>query len=230
MKKIYGVLIGLLSISLLVSCGNKDVEDQVVEEEVVESIEYSNLVDNDAKEELIEEMKKVNISEDNINEFIERVNDYNKTVDYISLVEKGFKKSEGYEIDYDIIEMDELWQKEKGMFIGNNCRMTTLDLMDDIIEIENIDTGNIDNLFMDIDAIENDPSRDINDEKYDRFKTLYGQVKTENTKDQDVHIKNKGTTEYIIILQRSVILLVTALPAFIIASIGITFAYNGNMK
>ena len=40
---------------------------------------------------------EVNISEDNINEFIERVNDYNKTVDYISLVEKGFKKSEGYD-------------------------------------------------------------------------------------------------------------------------------------
>ena len=116
--------------------------------------------------------------------------DYTKALlDYNEVIEKNglnarFEEKE--QPEYDVEKIAKLWSAKKGEFIGTNCRLNSFMLLKDNIEIKK---GNIDDslLFLDNSAIK---TGNLFDEKEtEEFRMLFSKIKTENTKDINVHAK-----------------------------------------
>lgn len=187
MKKIAKILSILSLLILLASCKDTDKDNISLETDVEEELTYSNLAGEKSQTEVEEQMLEYGLTQENVDRFLENLNDFNKTVENTTLIDDFFTIN-AYEIGYDDLKIMELWEKEKGLFIGNNCRMTTLDLLRDKIDFDKDENLDISNLFMDLDAISYDPKENIVGEELDLFKTFYARVKTENTKDINIHL------------------------------------------
>lgn len=160
------------------------------EEPYKENLTYSNLTDSSSQEEVKKALEDTGIPSKNINSFFENVNNFNNTIEKKSLTKDGFITINSSEPTYDEIAIQDAWNAKNPMFIGLNCRITTFNLMKDIISIDNPNTKNSSNLFMDIDALENDPQNILDQTNRDYFESLYSFIPTENTKDISIHLKN----------------------------------------
>lgn len=146
---------------------------------------YSNLVDKESQALVAQAMEEAGISEIAVKAFLTNVNDYNMTVETTSLIKQGFVEKVP---QYDELALAEKWEDKKQLYIGNNCRMTSYGLMNDLVTISD-STTNTANLFMDKDAISYAPTAWLAEDTA-RFTTLFGFVPTPNTKDVAVHVAN----------------------------------------
>lgn len=146
---------------------------------------YSNLVDKESQALVAQAMEEAGISEAAVKTFLTNVNDYNMTVETTSLIKQGFVDKVP---QYDELALAEKWEDKKQLYIGNNCRMTSYGLMNDLVTISD-STTNTANLFMDKDAISYAPTAWLAEDTA-RFTTLFGFVPTPNTKDVAVHVAN----------------------------------------
>lgn len=146
---------------------------------------YSNLVDKESQALVAQAMEEAGISEAAVKTFLTNVNDYNMTVETTSLIKQGFVEKVP---QYDELALAEKWEDKKQLYIGNNCRMTSYGLMNDLVTISD-STTNTANLFMDKDAISYAPTAWLAEDTA-RFTTLFGFVPTPNTKDVAVHVAN----------------------------------------
>jgi hypothetical protein len=135
-------------------------------------------------------MESVGISEENIKSFFYEVDTFNSTVEGKTLVNSGFTTIDSFEPDYDLISMMDMWDANNPMFIGYNCRLTTFDLMKDLISIGKPDIENSDWLVFDYNAIEYNPKDLFNEVELDQYKTLFASIPAEDTKDISIHLKN----------------------------------------
>lgn len=165
-------LLALLLVVLLTGCSTQQPS-------------YSNLVDKESQTLVAQAMTEAGISEAAVKAFLTNVNDYNMTVETTSLIKQGFVDKVP---QYDELALAEKWEDKKQLYIGNNCRMTSYGLMNDLVTISD-STTNTANLFMDKDAISYAPTAWL-DEDTARFTTLFGFVPTPNTKDVAVHVAN----------------------------------------
>lgn len=153
-------------------------------ENIQEPIKFqlSNLADENSVNEVRDILLK-HLSQDVVDEFFKSVNDYNSTIKNTSLVSNFQSKIP----NYDLSAISELCHARKDNFIGVNCRITTFQLLKNSIDI---DEGKIDDelLFMDIDAISSAKLFTYNE--LTKFKRLFSRVKTEATKDINIHAKN----------------------------------------
>lgn len=157
---------------LLVSCSNKSNE-----------ITYTNI----GGPKSIAEVKRLledKLSPNALNMFLSDVTKYASIVPDLS---DEFKPLDKKPDDYDIVKItDTLHQKDPNS-LGNNCRITTFGLTKDFIELDSSkELGS--NLFFDIDSLEE--SKKFDESDFLKFNTFYTNVKTEHTKDINVHLKN----------------------------------------
>ena len=66
-----------------------------------------------------------------------------------SLVKEGFVTIDSLEPEYDLVAMQEILDTKSPDFIGYNCRITSYDLMKDLISIGKVITDNTEWLFFD---------------------------------------------------------------------------------
>ncbi len=158
-------------------------------EEYLKKITYSNLVDKAAQSEVENVLKGAGISEKNIKSFFEGVNYFNNTVQNKSLVKEGFKITEELNPVYDQVAIQENWTKKSPVFIGQNCRITSFELMRDFISVGKPEIKDTEQLFMDEDALKNFPVKIFTDNEKKQFESLFSAIKTENTKDISVHVE-----------------------------------------
>ena len=158
-------------------------------EEYLKKITYSNLVDKAAQSEVENVLKGAGISEKNIKSFFEGVNYFNNTVQNKSLVKEGFKTTEELNPVYDQVAIQESWTKKSPVFIGQNCRITSFELMRDFISVGKPEIKDTEQLFMDEDALKNFPVKIFTDNEKKQFESLFSAIKTENTKDISVHVE-----------------------------------------
>ena len=158
-------------------------------EEYLKKITYSNLVDKAAQSEVENVLKGAGISEKNIKSFFEGVNYFNNTVQNKSLVKEGFKITEELNPVYDQVAIQESWTKKSPVFIGQNCRITSFELMRDFISVGKPEIKDTEQLFMDEDALKNFPVKVFTDNEKKQFESLFSAIKTENTKDISVHVE-----------------------------------------
>lgn len=174
----------------LISITSNPLEEANADQKHKKSLTYSNLVDLASQEEVREAMESAGILSENIDSFFGEVNDFNNIVEGKSLVEKGFATIESLEPDYDLVAMMEMWDAQYPEFIGYNCRMTSYDLMKDVINIAKPDTSNSDFLVFDMNALEYSPKEIFNQTEQEDFQTLFSFIPTEDTKDILLHVES----------------------------------------
>ncbi|EHL17068.1 hypothetical protein HMPREF9630_01751 [Peptoanaerobacter stomatis] len=188
MKKILSVLMVVLNIFLISCQENKplnntaDVKEEKVESQNAKKITLSNMSDEDSIKE-VKAILKTYLDEKNVDKFLKGVEDYNEVIEKNGLSARFEEKEQP---EYDVEKIAKLWSAKKGEFIGTNCRLNSFILLKNNIEIKK---GNIDDslLFLDNSAIK---TGNLFDEKEtEEFRMLFSKIKTENTKDINVHAK-----------------------------------------
>ena len=111
---------------------NKSEEEK---NEYLKKITYSNLLDKATQEEVQKELKNAGVSEKNIKDFLEGVNYFNNIGQNKTFVKEGFKTTEELSPTYDQAEIQEQWSKKSPKFVGQNCRITSYELMRDFISL-----------------------------------------------------------------------------------------------
>ncbi len=152
----------------------------------ITNINYSNLINEEAKEEVKNRMIECGISQENAEHFLTVVSEYNEKYKEIGLTQDGFTQSEYLEPAYDYEKIDKI---TGGNINGYNCRMTSYLLMKDLIDI---DTKNIgENIFLQMDmiAIGEVHDADFTEENIAKFQKLYEGIDTELIKDINVHLE-----------------------------------------
>lgn len=182
MKKI--TVFTVLVLILLIGCKMKKEE----ENKVGESITYSNLVDDESQMELKKYLENAGIDIEKIESFLNDVNDFNKTVGNVSLVEKGYKTANVEEIEYDEITMLEKWESKYPDSHGHNCRITSFRLLEDFIKIKNPVIEDDGMLFFDKDTLRK--QKNLLNKEDREFLSLFSYIPTEDTNKIDVHLKN----------------------------------------
>lgn len=201
MRKIYIFLLsGVLMLSFI-GCGraNKNTETSLVqtsksnvnaETSKSEKQVYliNHLIDKDSQSQIDQIFQKADISKKRREVFWNHVNQINTCKGFKDL-KKGYKEQTATEQEYDPYALQDSWNEAHPDFVGYNCRITAFSLMGDYITMKDTSKYNDQNLFMDLEALNEDNSACIADNDLERFKTLYSTYSTENTKDINTHLK-----------------------------------------
>lgn len=158
----------------------------------VKNLTFSNLVDANTQEEVRAAMQYAGIANKNIDSFFEDVSNFNTVIEEKTLVKNGYTTTSS-EPEYDLVEMMEMWDSKNPLFIGYNCRITTYDLLKDLITIKNPDTKNSEWMVFDKNALENNPKKLFTDDEYKGFQAFFASIPAEETKDIHIHLKNVQT-------------------------------------
>lgn len=136
MKKLLILLMSLSMALLLISCSPKtnDTENQTnaPSDKDDETIMFNNIVSDETKNELKKTLLDKNLDEDDVNFFINSVDEYNKAADKNELKSDYTKYSE--DITYNK-SIDKYIEKNPD-FIGINCRITTFSLVKNSLKVE----------------------------------------------------------------------------------------------
>lgn len=192
MRKIY-LAVFIVFMLILTSCSSEENKD-AVKDDYVTSILYSNLMDDESKEEVKESLIAGGLDKENVDLFLKEVDYYNKTVGDVGMVENGFKISKSYTPEYDFAKIVENWEKsnsssEETTDNRNNCRMTTFLLANNLIDIEGEYVKDNEMLFMDNEIIQYSNNGFFDEDNINRFNTFFGDVNTDLVKDIDTHLK-----------------------------------------
>ncbi len=191
MKRSHNILLTtLFALLLLTGCSNQPpLDSTTTTPDYQESLTYSNLTDPASQEEVKGAMQSAGFSADCTDSFFQEVDDFNSTIENKSLTQDGFVTIDHLEPDYDWLAMQEMWDAKYPEFIGYNCRMTSYDLMKDVISIGKADNKNTQMLVFDENALENSPKEIFNQEELEGFQTLFASIPTQDTKDISLHLE-----------------------------------------
>ena len=185
-KKIFiGVLMLLGSTMMVMSgCSSKS---EAKNEEV---LTYSNLVEEEGKQEIEEYLLERGVPAQSMKVFREWVNDYNEHVNAKENLEKGFHTISAAQADYKKIDFEPRENEEGIPYSEVNCRLTAFLLFKDFVNITNPVEGADNYLMFDVEAMEQHPLMAFDKGDESKFITLFNPVVVEDTTDKDKHIKS----------------------------------------
>lgn len=196
MKKRIFITIGLLCSVLLTGCGavsdggqsTSQVSSASEAEETTLVAEYSNLVDTDAQEKVDALLADAGISAARREVFRNQVVQFNDSVD-TAVLQSGFASGDLLSPKYDAYELQEQWAAVHPDFNGYNCRITAFSLLADFLNVGKDGDIRADELFMDQESLQQDPSALQKKSEKKAFLRLFSSVPTEDTTDQTVHVQ-----------------------------------------
>lgn len=196
MKKRIFITIGLLCGVLLTGCGavsdggqsTSQVSSASEAEATTLVAEYSNLVDTDAQEKVDALLADAGISAARREVFRNHVVQFNDSVD-TAVLQSGFASGDLLSPKYDAYELQEQWAAVHPNFNGYNCRITAFSLLADFLNVGKDGNIRADELFMDQESLQQDPSALQKKSEKKAFLRLFSSVPTEDTTDQTVHVQ-----------------------------------------
>ena len=196
MKKRIFITIGLLCSVLLTGCGavsdggqsTSQVSSASEAEATTLVAEYSNLVDTDAQEKVDALLADAGISAARREVFRNHVVQFNDSVD-TAVLQSGFASGDLLSPKYDAYELQEQWAAVHPNFNGYNCRITAFSLLADFLNVGKDGNIRADELFMDQESLQQDPSALQKKSEKNAFLRLFSSVPTEDTTDQTVHVQ-----------------------------------------
>ena len=196
MKKRIFITIGLLCSVLLTGCGavsdggqsTSQVSSASEAEATTLVAEYSNLVDTDAQEKVDALLADAGISAARREVFRNHVVQFNDSVD-TAVLQSGFASGDLLSPKYDAYELQEQWAAVHPNFNGYNCRITAFSLLADFLNVGKDGDIRADELFMDQESLQQDPSALQKKSEKNAFLRLFSSVATEDTTDQTVHVQ-----------------------------------------
>lgn len=163
------------------------------------TLTYSNLVDQQSQQELKAYLVEYGVSEQVVDQFLEDVQSFNETIQYVDLVKEGYRTIDTLSPEYDEAAMIEKWDTIFPNENGHNCRITSFRLLGEFIDFKNPSIDDDTMLFIDKDSLDHyDSLKGINKQ---HFLSLFSYVPTKDTQDVAVHVeklkenwKSKGIT------------------------------------
>lgn len=129
MRKSIGLLALLVCAVILSACGQESVHKKQT------SLTYSNLVDTGSRAQLAQLLADAGISEQSISGLMSNIIHFNQIAGSGTLI-SGFVTTGTLEPIYDQGKIQDLWAEKSPNFIGYNCRLTSFDLMKDLIKVQ----------------------------------------------------------------------------------------------
>lgn len=173
MKNKFKKIIALLSVCTIsvlgfVGCtSNKD-------------IMYSNMQDTKSREEVFSELKKHNVSDNQINKLNEWMDDFNSYVKDGQL-SNGFKKMDGDLVDYSTLELKDM----PSYYV--NCRLTSFMIMKNALTTNCKPDDSDTYLMLDLDAIDTDKPISMTEQEKLNYTTLFNWIPLDDAKTLEQH-------------------------------------------
>lgn len=173
MKNKFKKIIALLSVCTISALGfvgctsNKD-------------IMYSNMQDTKSREEVFSELKKHNVSDNQINKLNEWMDDFNSYVKD-GLLSNGFKKMDGNLVDYSTLELKDM----PSYYV--NCRLTSFMIMKNALTTNCKPDDSDTYLMLDLDAIDTDKPISMTEQEKLNYTTLFNWIPLDDAKTLEQH-------------------------------------------
>lgn len=173
MKNKFKKIIALLSVCTISALGfvgctsNKD-------------IMYSNMQDTKSREEVFSELKKHNVSDNQINKLNEWMDDFNSYVKDGQL-SNGFKKMDGDLVDYSTLELKDM----PSYYV--NCRLTSFMIMKNALTTNCKPDDSDTYLMLDLDAIDTDKPISMTEQEKLNYTTLFNWIPLDDAKTLEQH-------------------------------------------
>ena len=150
-------LCALMIFATATGCGKQ--EKPTTEQPALETVEYSNLTDEDSRKQLSELLSNAGIEGSRSTALMDRVEQFNARVKSEWLTD-GFESAAPTDTKYDPYEMQDEWTAANGTFPGYNCRITAFGLFSEFITAgaDQPETQGEDSLFMDLETLAADPA------------------------------------------------------------------------
>lgn len=158
--------------------------------DTTELVLYSNLVDRASQDDLTIAMQASGIPERNIESLWENVNQFNSIIQAEGLVPSGFVKLDSILPRYDELTIQGLWDKHYPNFFGYNCRITSFDLLKDMIRVERHTTERQPTLMFDEESLDSCGKELFDPEQRKTFRTLFSAIPTPYEPNIQTHLKN----------------------------------------
>lgn len=142
----------------------------------------SNLADVSVCTELDQLMESCGISQPRRQVFWEHVEQFNQC-DGITGLHSAYAPLNPTQPDYDPYALQDAWSAAHPEFIGYNCRITAFSLYGEFLTVANTEDPNATPLFLDSQALTEDPSALMEEEDLARFLSFFSVIAGENTND-----------------------------------------------
>ncbi|PID69057.1 MAG: hypothetical protein CR968_00130 [Flavobacteriia bacterium] len=201
-KKLLGIVLLIVVIAGLVFLFNtKDkqpesnlkevITKETSEQPYLTEITYTNISGKAINTELKKTFKQAGISTKTIDDFLADVLFYNQMIgvnlgDTFVPEKEKFRTVKNLVPAYNLEFIEQLWENYEPNDPGENCRITSFRLLDDMIDVGNPTTEYSGFMFMDEESLAF-PKRKINREHLSKFQTVFASIPTAPVKDQTVH-------------------------------------------
>lgn len=178
----------LMTFSTATGCGKQG--EPTTEQPALETVEYSNLTDEDSRKQLSQLLSDVGIEEPRITALMDRVEQFNASVKSEWLTD-GFESAAPTDTKYDPYEMQDEWTAANGSFPGYNCRITAFGLFSKFITagVDQPETQGEDSLFTDLETIDADPDMLCGDSTA-KFCALFAPVSAADSTEVEMQVKS----------------------------------------
>lgn len=143
-------------------------------------IMYSNMQDTKSIEEVFSELKKHNVSDNQINKLNEWMDDFNSYVKD-GLLSNGFKKMDGNLVDYSTLELKDM----PSYYV--NCRLTSFMIMKNALTTNCKPDDSDTYLMLDLDAIDTDKPISMTEQEKLNYTTLFNWIPLDDAKTLEQH-------------------------------------------
>lgn len=144
------------------------------------NIMYSNMQDTKSREEVFSELKKHNVSDNQINKLNEWMDDFNSYVKDGQL-SNSFKKMDGDLVDYSTLELKDM----PSYYV--NCRLTSFMIMKNALTTNCKPDDSDTYLMLDLDAIDTDKPISMTEQEKLNYTTLFNWIPLDDAKTLEQH-------------------------------------------
>ena len=189
-KQIRATVLALCTLMLFAAaagCGKQ--EKPTTEQPALETVEYSNLTDDDSRKQLSQLLSDAGIEEFRITALMNRVEQFNASVKSEWLTD-GFESAAPTDTKYDPYEMQDEWTVANGSFPGYNCRITAFGLFSEWIAAgaDQPEVQGEDSLFTDLETISANPDALCGDSTA-KFCALFAPVNAVDSTEVEAQVK-----------------------------------------
>lgn len=162
------------------SVGEKVSEHSIQNVETIDliNLDYSNINDETIQNKISKLLMKNKVEENDVEMFIQSVQNYYKSVEGIDLLNYSEKLSD-LQVPYNQYELTDKWMEKNIDFADQNCRLTAFRIFNDFIISEselNYQQMDITNLEFDIDALQYNPDAKFSEDDINKFVNLFSNI------------------------------------------------------
>ncbi len=181
----------LTSTMLFTGCSNSTIEKETESavQEAALSYEYSNLVDENTQNRVLDLMKTRGLDGRTIDWFMKTVEDYNSKQGMEDIAPHGFVSINTANAPYDENQLFTGWEELQLPYIDLNCRITSFMLMKDLVDSGGTITEESPELIFDLNAIENNPNAKMSKADQQKFENIFYPISASETTDVKEHAK-----------------------------------------